>query len=101
MTFGAGRVDVREKLHLDLFKSFAAAGLAASAFHVEGERRRRIAAQARKIGAGKETPDAVERFHIGGGIRARRGSDRRLIDQHNLRNSVGALYLGAVDDIRQ
>src|SRR4029077_8393306 len=60
MTFGTRGVDVGEELHLDLLVSFAAAGFTTSALHVEGERRRRVAAQTGEIGAGKQTSDAVE-----------------------------------------
>src|SRR4030095_9588990 len=84
MTFGTRGVNVGEKLHLDFFKALAAAGLAAAALDVEGKRRRRVAAQARQVGGGEQPANAVESLHIRRRIGARRGADRRLIDQDDL-----------------
>ena len=47
MALRARRVNIGEKLHLDFFIAFAAAGFAAPAFDVERKSRRRVAAQAR------------------------------------------------------
>ena len=96
VTLRARGVDVREKLHLDFFKAFAATGLAASAFDIERKCRWRVTAHARQIGGGEKPANGVEDFHIGRRIRARRGPYRRLIDQDDLGDLVDAFDLRAV-----
>ena len=95
VTFRAGSIHIGEKLHLDFFVAFAAAGLAAAALDVERKRRRRVAAQARQIGAGEQLADAVEGFHVSRRVGARRGAHRRLIDQDDFGD-----FLDAVDLLR-
>ena len=83
VALGTGGIHVGEKLHLDFFITLAAAGFTAPTLDVERKGRRRVAAQARQIGAGEQPPDAVEGFHISRRIGARRGAHRRLIDEQD------------------
>ncbi len=53
VALGARGVHIGEKLHLDLFKAFAAASLAAAALDIERKGRRRVTAQTRHIRGGK------------------------------------------------
>src|SRR3990167_3596218 len=65
LALAARSVNIREKLHFDLFKSLAAAGLAPAPFDVERKGGGGITPQAREVGGGKETPDGVEDLHVG------------------------------------
>src|SRR5690606_14526577 len=76
----AGDVDVRQEVHLDLDHTVALAGLAAPALDVEREAARPIAARLRLGQARVPIPDRREGAGVGGGVRARRAPDRRLID---------------------
>src|SRR5579862_6782370 len=89
--FRARDVDVREELHLDLLEPLAGAALAAAAGDVEGERRRRVAAEPRFLGAREAGADQVEGTEIRDRVRARRGADRRLIDEDHLGDPLRAL----------
>ena len=91
----AGDVDVGEELHLDLLEALAGARLAAPAGDVEGERRRRVAAQARRLGRREAGPDQVEGAQVGDRIRPRRRADGRLVDEHDVGDALGAADLAA------
>ena len=80
----AGDVDVGEEVHLDLHESVALAGLAAAALHVEGEAARAVAAELRLRHLGEELADGGEEAGVGRRVRARRASDRRLVDVDHL-----------------
>src|SRR5690606_23794410 len=87
----AGHVDVGEEDHLDLDDAVALARLAAPALHVEGEVAGRVAALLRERLAREELADRVERLDVRDRVRARRPSDRRLVDHHDLIEQVRAL----------
>ena len=76
----AGDIDVRQKIHFDAALAVALASLAASAFHIEAEAAGLVAALARFGQHGEELADRREDAGIGGGIRARRAADGRLVD---------------------
>ena len=80
----AGDIDIGKKMHLDLDDPIALAGLAAPALDVEGEAAGLIAARFGLREAGKPIADRGEGAGIGRGIRARRASDRRLVDVDDL-----------------
>ena len=80
----AGHVDVGQEVHLDLDLPVAAADLAAPALDVEGEAPRLVAARARLLGLREQVADHVEQPRVGGGVRARRAPDRRLVDGDDL-----------------
>ncbi len=76
----AGDINIRQKIHFDAALAVALAGFAAPAFHVEAEASRFVAALARFRQHGVEVADRREHAGVGGGIRARRAPDGRLID---------------------
>ena len=81
--FFANEFDVGEKLHFDGDGAVALAGFAAAAGNVE---RKMAGGEAAALGVGRvgeNFANGVERFQIGGWIRTRRASDRRLIDDHD------------------
>jgi hypothetical protein len=71
-------------MHLDLDHAVALAGLAASAFDVEGEAAGLVAAGLGLGQLGEPFADRGECAGIGGGVGARRPSDRRLVDVYHL-----------------
>ena len=77
-------VNVRQEMHLDLDDTVALAGLAASAFDVEGEPARRVAAGAGLWKVREPFADWRERAGIGRWVRARRPADWLLIDVDDL-----------------
>ncbi len=76
----AGDVNVRQKIHFDAAQAVALAGFAAAALHVEAEAAGLVAAFARFGQHGEEIANGREDSGVGGGIRARRAADGRLID---------------------
>src|SRR5206468_12203095 len=76
----AGHVTARQKIHLELDYALPLARLATATFGIERESARRIAAHARDWQLRIEIPNLIEHFHIGAWRRARRFTDRRLID---------------------
>ena len=76
----AGHVDVGEKVHLDLDRAVALAGLAAPALDVEREAPRLVAALARLGRAGKKVADFGEDARVGGRVAPGRASDGALVD---------------------
>ena len=97
----AGGEDVREELHLDPLEPLAAAGLAASAFHVEREGGGGVAPEPRQVHASEQAPDGVERLHVGHRVRPGRGAQRRLVHEDHLGDPVDAANLVAVRQGRQ
>ena len=80
----AGQFHIREKLHLHRHRAVALAGIASAARHVEGEMSR---GQRQPLGLGlrsKQFTDKIEALDVGNGIRSRRSSNRRLINQHDI-----------------
>src|SRR5690606_7954042 len=80
----AGDIDVRQEMHLDLQYAIALARLAASALDVKGESARQVTARLCLRKTGEPVAYRGERPRIGGGVGARRASDRRLIDVDDL-----------------
>ena len=80
----AVHVDVGQEVHLDLEGAVTGAGLAASALHVEGEPTLLVAADLGLLGFGEELADLVEDARIRRRVRARRATDRLLVDRDHL-----------------
>ena len=76
----AGDPHVGQEIHLQLRRSVPFAGLAAAAADVEAEPARLVSTRFRLGQLGMEPADLVEDLDVGGRVRARRPSDRRLID---------------------
>src|SRR5437588_1214830 len=100
VTLLAGDVDVGQEVHLDLDLAVAAADLAAPALDVEAEAPGLVAARAGLVRLREEIADNVEQPGVGGGIRARRAPDRRLVHGDDLVELVepanGAVRAGAL-----
>src|SRR5208337_4075439 len=105
----AGDIHVREKIHFDAAEAFSLAGFATPAFHVEAEAPGAVTALAGFREHGKELANGGEDAGVGGGIRARRAANGRLIDlddfvdvldskKHTVR--AGRLH-GAIELLRQ
>jgi hypothetical protein len=77
-------VHVGQEVHLDLDRAVARARLAAAALDVEAEPARLIAAHLRLGRLAEERADAVEHARVRRRVRARRPSDGRLVDVHDL-----------------
>ena len=90
---GAAQIDVGEELHLDVLEAVAAAGRAAAVAGVEAEGAGRVAALLRERRVGEALADRVERADVARRIRARRPADRRLVDEHDLVDEIGAAKL--------
>ncbi len=86
----AAHVHVGEEVHADRAHAVALAGLAAPAFHVEGEPAGLVAAGARFRHQREQVADEGEGAGIGGGIGARRAADRALVDGDDLVDGLGA-----------
>src|SRR5208283_496335 len=76
----AGDVHVRQEIHLDAAQAFSLAGFATPAFHVEAEAPGTVTPLARFRQHGEKFADGREDAGVGGGIRARRAANGRLID---------------------
>ena len=85
--------DVGEELHLDLDDPFAFARLAAAAGHVEREVAGRQPARLRVLGRGEQLADRIERLEIGDRVGSRRAPDRRLVDEDDVGDELGAFEL--------
>ena len=92
--FFANQLDVGEKLHFHGHGAIALAGFAAAAGNVEGKMAGGVAAALGIGSVGKNFANGVEGFEIGGGIRARRAADRRLIDDDEVRECARRLQGG-------
>jgi hypothetical protein len=91
----AAQVDVGQELHLDVLEAVAAAGRAAAVAGVEAERAGGVAALLRDSGAAaKQLADRVERADVARRVRARGLADRRLVDEHDVTQPVGAEQRG-------
>ena len=84
----AANVDVREKLHLHVLETCAAAGRAAPVATIEAERARGVAALARKRRLREKLADRIERANVAGRIGPRCLADGRLVDHDH----VGQLF---------
>ncbi len=80
-----GNEDVGQKQHLDLDLTRAFALLAASAPHVEREVAGPELAPPSLRLLGKDAPDVGVGFQVSDRIRARRATDRALVDEHHAR----------------
>ena len=87
---GAAQVDVREELHLDVLEAGAPAGRAAAVAGIEAELGAGVAALPGQRGVGEDLADAVPRADVAHRIGARRLADRRLVDEHDVAQVVGA-----------
>ena len=77
-------VDIGEELHLNLEDAVASTRLTASPLHIEAEPPRLVAAHARLAHLTEQLADRIEHARVGRGIRARRASDRLLVDVDDL-----------------
>jgi len=105
----AGDIYVRQEIHFDAAETFALAGFATPAFHVEAEASGAVTPLAGFREHGKKLADGSEDAGVGGGIRARRAANGRLIDLDDFVNVLdakehavraGRLH-GAVELLRQ
>ena len=80
----ARNVYVRKEVHLDLDDAVAAAGLAASALHIEAEPALAIASDLRLGKVREQIAYMSEHTGIRRRVRSRRPSDRRLVDVDDL-----------------
>ena len=80
VTLVADEVYVAHELHADGDFAFALAGLASSAFDVEGKEAAFVAAAFGKGLLGVESAHLVEDFHVGGWVGSRGASDGVLVD---------------------
>src|SRR5208337_1508949 len=87
----AGDVNVGQKVHLDANDAVAFARLAAPALDVERKSPRAVTAHARLWQLRKQLADMGEKAGVGRGVRARRASDRALIDVNDLVEMLDAL----------
>jgi hypothetical protein len=71
-------------VHLDLDQPIALAGLAAATLHVEAEPSRSVATNLGVWDLGEQLSDGSEQTGVGRRIRARRASDRTLVDVDHL-----------------
>src|SRR5947209_10198453 len=88
----ARHVHVGQEVHLDLDDPVALARFAAAALDVERKTPRRVAAHLRFGRERVQLANLVERTGVGGGVRAGRSADRRLVDHHHLVERLGALH---------
>jgi len=79
-------------MHLNQIGASAFAGLAATTGSIKGEAGDRIASLFSFRQFSEEIPDWRKYAGIGGGIRAGRTADRRLIDNYNFINIFRPLY---------
>ena len=105
----AHHINIGQKIHFDAAQAVALACFAAAALYVEAEAAGAIAAFARFGKHGEELADRCENAGVGGGVRAWRAADRRLIDldhfvdvlrAEKLSVSAGRIH-GAVELLRQ
>ena len=82
--FFADQFDVGQKLHFLYLDAVALAAFATAAGHIEGEVRRIEPVRLRFACRREHFANRVVDFDVGDRIRARRASDRRLIDQHHV-----------------
>src|SRR5690606_25219653 len=85
----AAQVDVGQELHLDVFKSGATAGRAASVAGIEAERAGSVAPFLCKGCLREKLADGIERSYETGGVRAGSFADRGLVNHDNVGNLVG------------
>lgn len=86
----AAQIDVREELHLDVLESVAAAGGAAAVARVEAEGSGRVFAFLRQRGLGKDLADRIEGADETGGVGPGGLADRRLVDEGDVGELLGA-----------
>ena len=80
----AGDPNVGQKVHFQLVRAVALAGLAAAAADVEAEPPRLVAAGLRLGQLRVEVANLVEHLDVRGRVRPRRAADRRLVDGDHL-----------------
>ncbi len=105
----AGYIHIGQEVHLDLYDTVTAAGLAAAAFDVEAEAALVVSAYLSLGHAGEEVADGGEHPGVGGGIGAGGAADGRLVDIDDLVDVLQSLdgpeFAGGlsevVDDVRR
>src|SRR5437588_12167252 len=91
IAFRTANVDIAQELHLDLFKSSAAATFALPLCRIETERASGQPPLARQIRLCKELADIIKRANINHRIRSRRAAKSRLIHHYNPAQMLPAL----------
>ncbi len=86
----ATQVDVAQELHFDVFEARAAAGRATTVARVEAERAGAVAALQRERRLREQLADFVECADVASRVRACGLADRRLVDEHDVADLVGA-----------
>jgi hypothetical protein len=87
----AGYINVGQKLHLDALESFAFAGIAATAVHVEGERGALVAAHARDCRTREQLADEIVRLQVRRRVGAGRRANGGLVDENHVGDAVGTV----------
>src|SRR5439155_22953522 len=82
----ANQFDIRQKLHFNHHSSVTLAGLATSAWNVEGEVPCGKATFVGFWSARKQIANSIESFDVSHRIRSRRAADRRLVNQYDFVN---------------
>ena len=80
----AGDINIRQKVHLNLEGSITLTGLAPSPLHIEGETPGTVTAKLCLRNFSKELTNLIPNSRVGGRIRPRCTTDRRLINMHDL-----------------
>src|SRR6266404_2357124 len=94
--FFADQLNVGQELHFYRYRAITLAGFTTPARNVEGEMTT-VVSTTRGFGLRRKGfADRIEGFDISHRIRARRAANRRLIDQHNILDQLGAIDLAAV-----
>ena len=85
----AGNVHVGKEVHFDPYRAVAAARLAASALHVEGEPTRLIPSNLSFCGRGKKLANVIKNACVRRRVTSWRTPDGTLVDVHNLVDLIG------------
>ena len=91
ITHIAGNPHVGKEVHFQFDGTAAAASFAPSAFHVEAELARLVAALLGEFCVCKQGPDFIKHLGVRGGIGTRRPTNWRLVDDDGLVNMLHAL----------
>src|SRR5690554_6853986 len=78
--------DIRHKLHFDLLRALALAGLTAPTIHIEAKKRGLVTSLFGETLFRKKVSDRIIGLHIGDGIRSGGLSDGILVHKFDLRN---------------
>src|SRR5690606_26172070 len=89
VAIGAAQVHIRQKLHLDVLETVAAACRTAPVARVEAERSDRVSAFLCDRSGSEQFADRIECTDVARRVRARRAADRRLIDEYDAGELIG------------